>query len=95
MVVYRTILTVCFALILSSCMDKPIFTGKSTDMSREIKQNAPVVNNVDISLDGRYVLSGSFDSFILWDILKKYLLSGMLRLPEDSRNLSFSGNILI
>jgi WD40 repeat protein len=67
---YRTILTVCFALFLSSCAFKPVLTTKSADMSREIKQKAPVVSRVDISPDGRYVLSGSLDSFILWDILQ-------------------------
>ncbi|MFH1974230.1 MAG: hypothetical protein ABIJ52_01550 [Pseudomonadota bacterium] len=69
MIAYRTILTVCFALFLSSCAATPILTGKG-DMSREIKQKAPVVFKVDISPDGRYVLSGSMDSFILWDILQ-------------------------
>jgi WD40 repeat protein len=39
-------------------------------MSREIKQKAPKVSKVDISPDGRYVLSGAPDSFILWDILQ-------------------------
>ncbi|MFH1974660.1 MAG: caspase family protein [Pseudomonadota bacterium] len=70
MVAYRTILTVCFALFLSSCAATPVLTGKSADMSREIRQKAPAVGRVDISPDGRYALSGSFDSFILWDILK-------------------------
>ncbi|MBU2622003.1 MAG: hypothetical protein KKD92_06770, partial [Proteobacteria bacterium] len=69
MIAYRTILTVCFALFLSSCAATPILTGKG-DMSREIKQKAPVVFEVDISPDGRYVLSGSMDSFILWDLLQ-------------------------
>jgi WD40 repeat protein len=66
---YRKILVVCLALFLSSCAATPVLTGKG-DMSREIKQKAPVVFKVDISLDGRYVLSGSRDSFILWDILQ-------------------------
>jgi len=70
MIAYRTILTVCFALFLSSCMATPVLTGKSADMSREIKQKAPILSKVDISPDGRYVLSGGFDSFILWDILQ-------------------------
>jgi len=67
---YRKILIVCFALFLSSCMVKPVLTVKDADMSREIKQKAPIVNKVDISPDGRYVLSGGYDSFILWDILQ-------------------------
>lgn len=68
---YRIILTVCFALLLTSCMSfKPVLTAKSADMSREIKQKAPKVSKVDISPDGRYVLSGGLDSFILWDILQ-------------------------
>jgi len=67
MIAYRTILAVCFALFLSSCAATPILTGKD-DMSREIKQKAPAVGKVDISPDGRYALSSSFDSFILWDI---------------------------
>jgi WD40 repeat protein len=66
---YRTILIVCLALFLSSCAATPVLTGKG-DMSREIKQKAPVVFKVDISPDGRYVLSGSRDSFILWDLLQ-------------------------
>ncbi|MDP3111391.1 MAG: caspase family protein [Thermodesulfovibrionales bacterium] len=55
-------------IFFSSCMATPDIHVKSSDMSMEIKQKAPVVGNVDISPDGRYVLSGSFDSFILWDI---------------------------
>ena len=59
------------ALFLSSCMSfKPVLTAKNADMSREIKQKAPKVSKVDISPDGRYVLSGAPDSFILWDILQ-------------------------
>ncbi|MBU1745265.1 MAG: WD40 repeat domain-containing protein [Proteobacteria bacterium] len=70
MVAYRKILLVCFALFLSSCAVTPVLTVKNADMSREIKQNAPLVNRVEISPDGRYVLSGGYDSFILWDILQ-------------------------
>ncbi|MCX5846138.1 MAG: caspase family protein [Deltaproteobacteria bacterium] len=69
MMAYRKILIVCFAIFLSSCAATPILTGKG-DMSREIKQKAPIVRKVDISPDGRYVLSGSLDSFILWDIMQ-------------------------
>jgi WD40 repeat protein len=68
---YRKILIVCFVLFLSSCTSfKPVLTAKNADMSREIKQKAPKVSKVDISPDGRYVLSGAPDSFILWDILQ-------------------------
>ena len=63
-------LMVCFALLLSSCMAKPVLTVKDADMSREIKQKAPIVYKVDISPDGRYVLSGGWNSFSLWDILQ-------------------------
>ncbi len=70
MSVYRIILIVCFSLFLASCAATPVLTGKNKDMFREIKQKAPVVNRVDISADGRYVLSGGFDAFILWDILQ-------------------------
>ena len=66
---HRKILIVCLALFLSSCSATPILTVKDANMSRKIRQKAPVVGNVDISLDGRYALSGGFDSFILWDIL--------------------------
>ena len=69
MSVYRKILVVFFALFLSSCAATPILTGKG-DMSREIKQKAPVVFQIAISPDGRYALSGSLDSFILWDVLQ-------------------------
>ena len=65
---YRKILVVCFALLLSSCAFKPVLTVKDADMSREIKQKAPLLFKVDISPDGRYVLSSSIDSLILWDI---------------------------
>ncbi len=68
MIAYRTILSLCFVFFLTSCAATPILTGKG-DMSREIKQNAPVVGRVDISRDGRYALAGGYDSFILWDIL--------------------------
>jgi WD40 repeat protein len=67
---YRKILVVCFALFLASCSATPVLTMKDSDMSIKIKQKAPVVGTVDISPDGRYALSGSFDSFILWDILQ-------------------------
>jgi len=60
-------MTLCLAIFLSSCAATPVLTDKG-DMSREIRQKAPVVSSVDISPDGRYVLSGSLDSFILWDI---------------------------
>ncbi|MDD5169165.1 MAG: WD40 repeat domain-containing protein [Syntrophales bacterium] len=69
MPVYRIIFTLCFALFLSSCTATPVLTVKG-DMSREIKQKAPKVSKVDISPDGRYVLSGGLGSFILWDILQ-------------------------
>jgi roadblock/LC7 domain-containing protein len=66
---YRTILAVCLAFFLCSCTIKPVLTTKSADLSREIKQKAPGVGPVAISPDGRYVLSGGWNSFILWDIL--------------------------
>ena len=69
MTAYRTIFTMCFALFLSSCATTPVLSVKG-DMAREIKQKAPIVSKVDISPDGRYALSGSFDSFILWDIFQ-------------------------
>jgi len=69
MSVYRTILVVCFVLFLSSCTATPVLT-RYGDISREIKHEAPLVAKVDISPDGRYALSGSLDSFILWDILQ-------------------------
>jgi WD40 repeat protein len=70
MIAYRKILAVCFALFLSSCAVTPVLTVKDADMSREIKQKVPIVDKVDISPDGRYVLSGGYNSFILWDILQ-------------------------
>lgn len=69
MIAYRIILTVCLTIFLSSCAATPVLTVKG-DMSREIKQKAPIVLLVDISPDGRYVLSGGWGSFILWDILQ-------------------------
>lgn len=69
MIAYRKILIVSLALFLSACAATPVLTGKG-NMSREIKQKAPVVRKVDISQNGRYVLSGSMDSFILWDIMQ-------------------------
>ena len=67
---YRKILIVCFALFLSSCATTPVLTTKSADMTREIKQKAPGVGPVAISPNGRYVLSGGWNSFILWDVLQ-------------------------
>ncbi|MEI6314971.1 MAG: caspase family protein [Syntrophus sp. (in: bacteria)] len=69
MSIYQKILIVCFALALSSCATTPVLNVKG-DISREIKQKAPAVGRVDISPDGRYVLSAGMDSFILWDILQ-------------------------
>ncbi len=70
MIAYRKILIVCLALFLSACAATPVLTVKG-DMSREIRQKAPVVRKVDVSQNGRHVLSGSMDSFILWDILQE------------------------
>jgi len=67
MSVYRIILILCFVLFLSSCAATPVLTSKG-DMSREIKQKVPAISEIDISPDGRHILSGSFDSFILWDV---------------------------
>ncbi|MDO9288056.1 MAG: caspase family protein, partial [Thermodesulfovibrionales bacterium] len=57
-------------IFLASCMATPQIQLKSGDMAMEIKQKAPIVDKVDISPDGRHVLSGGLDSFILWDILQ-------------------------
>jgi WD40 repeat protein len=70
MFAYRKILVVCFALFISACSATPVLTVKDADMSLKIKQKAPIVAKVDISPDGRFVLSGGVDSFILWDILQ-------------------------
>jgi WD40 repeat protein len=70
MFAYRKILVVCLVLFLSACMAKPVLTVKDANMSMKIKEKAPVLTFVDVSPDGRYVLSGGFDSFILWDILQ-------------------------
>ncbi len=64
----RLALIVCLAMSLWACAATPELKDKS-GLSRAIKQKAPVVNRIDISPDGRYVLSGGFDAFILWDIL--------------------------
>lgn len=69
MFAYRIILAACLTIFLASCAATPVLTVKG-DMSREIKQKAPVVRKVDISPNGRYVLTGSLDSFILWDIMQ-------------------------
>jgi len=69
MYVCRIILAAFMTIFLCSCAATPILTTKG-DISREIKHEAPLVATVDISPDGRYALSGSFDSFILWDILQ-------------------------
>ncbi|KAF0156945.1 MAG: wd40 repeat subgroup [Syntrophaceae bacterium] len=88
---YRKILVVFLALILSSCMAKPVLTVKDANMSREIKQKAPIVSKIDISPDGRYALTGSFDSFILWDIQRgKKLGTFMHKGSLDPINVAFS-----
>lgn len=66
---YRIILIAYSVLFLSACAATPVLTSKG-DISREIRQKAPIVAKVDISPDGRYALSGGFDSFILWDIIQ-------------------------
>ncbi len=68
MFAYRIILTVCLAVFPSSCAATPVLTSKISDMSMAIKKKAPIVMKIDVSPDGRYVLSGGFGSFILWDI---------------------------
>lgn len=69
MVPYRKIITLCLAMMLSSCAATPVLTQYG-DISREIKHEAPLVAKIDVSPDGKYVLSGSLDSFILWDIVQ-------------------------
>jgi len=49
---------VSFALALSSCATAPVLNVKG-DISREIKQKAPAVGKVDISPDGKHVLTGA------------------------------------
>jgi hypothetical protein len=65
----RLALIVGLVAFLGACAATPELKDKS-GLSRAIKQKAPVVNRVDISPDGRYVLSGGFDAFVLWDILQ-------------------------
>jgi WD40 repeat protein len=65
----RPILIFCLGFFLFACAATPELKNKS-GLSRAIKQKAPVVNRVDISPDGRYVLSGGFDAFVMWDILQ-------------------------
>jgi hypothetical protein len=73
---YRKILIVCFVLFLSSCTSfKPVLTAKNADMSREIKQKAPKVSKVDISPDGRYVLSGAPDPSVSSSLVTCRILS--------------------
>ncbi len=67
---YRRILTLCLAVFLCSCSATTPILTLGGDITRVIKHEAPLVSKVDISPDGRYVLSGSLDSFILWDILQ-------------------------
>ncbi|MDP2681529.1 MAG: caspase family protein [Deltaproteobacteria bacterium] len=63
------ILSVIFILFLPSCMATPDIHVKSSDMSIAIKKESPAVMRVAVSLDGKYILSGSIDStFRLWDI---------------------------
>ena len=98
MISYRAILTVCLALFLSSCtplLQKPVLTGKSADMSRELRAKTPTMFKIDISPDGRYVLSGGLDVFILWDILHGKVIQsnlkrkGIVRTAFDT-NVAFS-----
>ena len=63
------ILSVLSMLFLASCMATPDIHVKSSDMSIAIKKESPAVMRVAVSLDGKYILSGSIDStFRLWDI---------------------------
>ena len=83
---------ICLSLLIS-CMAKPVLTVKNEDMSMAIKQKAPVVSKVDISPDERYVLSGSFDSFILWDILQGKKIQSFVHLKGyagDTTAVAFS-----
>lgn len=65
-----SIFTVCLAIFLCSCSATTPVLTIGGDISRIIRHEAPLVSKVDISPDGRYVLSGSLDSFILWDVLQ-------------------------
>jgi WD40 repeat protein len=67
---YRSILAACLAVFLCSCSATTPVLTIGGDVTRVIRHEAPLVSKVDISPDGRYVLSGSLDSFILWDILQ-------------------------
>jgi WD40 repeat protein len=89
----KNILGFICMLLLFSCMAKPVVTVKNEDMSMAIKQKAPVVSKVDISPDERYVLSGSFDSFILWDILQGKKIQSFVHLKGyagDTTAVAFS-----
>jgi len=60
-------------IFLSSCalaLQKPVLTGTSAGISREIKTRAQMLLQVGVFPDGRYVLASGLESFILWDILR-------------------------
>jgi len=93
MIAYRTVLIVCFALFLSSCMAKPVLTVKNADMSVALKQSASIVLSVAVSPDGRYAFTSSMDdTATLWDIaagtaVKKITESSLCRNQTDHQFL--------
>jgi WD40 repeat protein len=84
MSVYRIILPVCIAIFLCSCTTTPQLHVRSSDLSMELRQSAPLVESVAFSTDGKYVLTGSIDgTAALWDISSGSLIR-KFSAPKDA-----------
>lgn len=94
---YRKILIVCLALLLSSCTAvTPNINLKTSDMSMEITQKAPVITSAAFSPDGKQALSAHYDSTSrLWDLetgsqIKSFYGHFAKRIIGDGLQVAFS-----
>lgn len=70
MVIYRTVLLVCLAMVFSSCTTTPkLHLIKSSGVSMELQKPASYVFSVAYSPDGKNAFSGSLDNLVtIWDL---------------------------
>jgi len=81
---YRIILPVCIAIFVCSCATTPQLHVRSSELSMELRQSAPLVESVAFSTDSKYVLTGSIDgTAALWDISSGSLIK-KFSAPKDA-----------
>jgi WD40 repeat protein len=70
-----------------------VWNLKTKHLIKTLQGQSSIVNSLDISKDGRYILSGSDDTYTrLWDIKKNKLSKIFNRQKDAIRTVGFSGN---